>query len=121
MTSSATGVDTKAWETMSHYYDTQAWIPKNIVMVSKAAFDKLDQATKDAVLKAAAAAEDRGWKVSEEKTNGFMDTLKANKMKVQPPSAELKAGLAKIGDTLAAEWSKRAGADGEAILAAFKK
>lgn len=121
MTSSATGVDTKAWETMSHYYDTQAWIPKNIVMVSKAAFDKLDTPTKEAVLKAAAAAEERGWKVSEEKTNGFMETLKANKMKVQPPSAELKTGLAKIGDTLAAEWSKRAGAAGEEILAAYKK
>ncbi|MBY0530341.1 MAG: TRAP transporter substrate-binding protein [Xanthobacteraceae bacterium] len=121
MTSGATGVDTKAWETMSHFYDVQAWIPKNVVIVSKAAFDKLDKATQDAVLKAAKAAEDRGWKVSEEKTSGFLATLKANKMKVLPPSPELKAGLAKIGDTLAAEWSKRAGADGEAVLKAFKK
>ena len=62
MTSSATGVDTKAWETMSHYYDTQAWIPKNVVIVSKAAFDKLDAASKAAVMKAAADAEARGWK-----------------------------------------------------------
>jgi TRAP-type transport system periplasmic protein len=42
-------------------------------------------------------------------------------MKVLAPSAELKAGFAKIGETLAAEWQKRAGADGEAILAAYKK
>ena len=59
--------------------------------------------------------------MSEEKTNGYLDTLKQNKMKVLPPSAELKAGLSKIGDTLAAEWQKRAGADGEAILTAYKK
>lgn len=121
MTSSATGVDTKSWETMTHFYDVQAWIPKNVVIVSKAAFDKLDKATQAAVLKAAKAAEDRGWKSSEDKTNGYLATLKQNKMKVLPPSAELKAGLSKIGDTLAAEWQKRAGADGAAILAAYKK
>jgi TRAP-type C4-dicarboxylate transport system substrate-binding protein len=121
MTSSATGVDTKSWETMSHFYDVQAWLPNNIIIVSKAAFDKLDKATQDAVMKAAAAAEDRGWKASEAKNAGFLDTLKNNKMKVVAPSAELKAGLAKIGQTLADEWSKRAGADGAAVLAALKK
>lgn len=121
ITSSATGVDSKAWETMSHFYDVQAWIPKNVVIVSKAAFDKLDKASQDALLKAAKAAEDRGWKSSEDKTNGFLATLKQNKMKVLPPSAQLKADLAKIGDTLAGEWSKRAGADGASILAAYKK
>jgi TRAP-type transport system periplasmic protein len=119
ITSSATGVDTKAWETMSHFYDTQAWLPKNAVIVSKAAFDKLDAETKAAVTKAAANAEARGWKSSEEKTNGYLDTLRKN-MKVLPPSAELKAGFAKIGETLAAEWQKRAGADGDAILKAYK-
>jgi len=121
MTSSATGVDTKAWETMTHFYDVQAWLPYNIVIVSKAAFDKLDKATQDAVRKAAATAETRGWKASEDKNAGFINTMKQNKMKVQAPSAELKAGLAKIGNTLAEEWSKRAGADGEAVLKAFKK
>ncbi len=121
MTSGATGVDTKAWETMSHFYDTQAWIPKNIVMASKAALDKLDAPTREAVMKAAAAAEERGWKTSAEKTSGYLETMKTNKMKVLPPSAELKSGLAKIGETLTAEWTKRAGADGEAIIAAYKK
>ena len=96
-------------------------MPYNIVIVSKASFDKLDKATQDAVLKAAAAAEERGWKASEAKNAGFIDTMKTNKMKVQAPSATLKADLAKIGNTLAEEWSKRAGADGEAVLKAFKK
>ena len=121
MTSSATGVDTKSWETMSHFYDVQAWLPNNIIIVSKAAFDKLDKATQDAVMKAAAAAEERGWKLSEQKNGEYLKTMAQNKMKVLPPSAELKAGLAKIGQTLAEEWSKRAGADGAAVLAAFKK
>jgi hypothetical protein len=42
-------------------------------------------------------------------------------MKVQPPSAELKAGLKKIGDQLTADWTKKAGAEGEAVIAAYKK
>ena len=87
MTSGSTGYDSKAWETMSHFYDTQAWIPKNITFVNKAAFDALDKPTQDAVLKAAAAAETRGWKLAEEKTGWYLDQLKANKMKVLPPSA----------------------------------
>ena len=52
MTSAATGYDSKAWESMTYFYDTQAWIPKNITFVNKAAFDALDKPTQDAVLKA---------------------------------------------------------------------
>ena len=67
MTSSATGYDSKAWETMSYFYDAQAWIPKNITFVNTAAFDQLDQPPRMRLLKAAAAAEARGWQVSQEK------------------------------------------------------
>ena len=44
MTSSATGYDSKAWETMTYFYDTQAWIPKNVTFVNKAAFETARQA-----------------------------------------------------------------------------
>jgi TRAP-type C4-dicarboxylate transport system substrate-binding protein len=67
MTSGSTGYDSKAWESMTHFYDTQAWIPKNVTFVNKAAFDALDKPTQDAILKAAAVAEERGWKLAEEK------------------------------------------------------
>jgi TRAP-type C4-dicarboxylate transport system substrate-binding protein len=121
MTSGSTGYDTKAWETMTHYYDAQAWIPKNITFVNKAAFDALDKPTQEAVLKAAKTAEDRGWKLSEEKATWYLDQLKANKMKVLPPSPQLKSGLEKIGETLTADWIKRAGANGQAVIDAYKK
>jgi TRAP-type C4-dicarboxylate transport system substrate-binding protein len=121
MTSGSTGYDSKAWETMTHFYDTQAWIPKNLTFVNKAAFDALDKPTQDAILKSAATAETRGWKLAEEKAAWYLDQLKANKMKVIPPSPALKDGLKKIGDHLTADWTKRAGADGEAVIAAYKK
>jgi TRAP-type C4-dicarboxylate transport system substrate-binding protein len=56
ITSGATGYDTKAWEVVKNYYDTQAWLPKNVVFVNKQAFDALDKARQAAVMKAAADA-----------------------------------------------------------------
>jgi TRAP-type C4-dicarboxylate transport system substrate-binding protein len=121
MTSGSTGYDSKVWETMTHFYDTQAWIPKNITFVNKAAFDALDKETQSALLKEAAAAETAGWKLAQEKATWYLEQLKAHKMKVLPPSEELKSGLHKIGDTLTADWLKKAGAGGQAVIDAYKK
>jgi TRAP-type C4-dicarboxylate transport system substrate-binding protein len=121
MSSGGTGYDSKVWESLTHFYDTQAWIPKNVTFVNKAAFDGLDKATQDAILKAAAAAETRGWKMWQEKAGWYLDQLKAKGMKVQPPSPELAAGFRKIGEQLTADWVKKAGADGQALLEAYKK
>jgi TRAP-type C4-dicarboxylate transport system substrate-binding protein len=121
ITSAATGYDSKAWETMTYFYDAQVWIPKNVTFVNKAAFDKLDKTEQDAVLKAAATAETRGWKMWEEKSGWYLDQLKAHGMKVEPPSAKLKEGLAKVGETLTADWLKKAGATGKEVIDAYKK
>jgi TRAP-type C4-dicarboxylate transport system substrate-binding protein len=121
MSSGGTGYDSKVWESLDHFYDTQAWIPKDITFVNKAAFASLDKATQDAVLKAAAVAETRGWKMWEEKAGWYLEQLKAHGMKVQPPSPELAAGFKKIGEQLTADWLKKAGKQGEEIVAAYKK
>lgn len=121
MTSGATGYDSKAWETMSHFYDCKAWIPSNVVFVNKAAFASLDKATQDGLLKAAAAAETRGWKVAEEKAGWYLDQLKAKGMKVEQPSPALMAGLKKIGGQLTADWIAKAGPTGKAVVDAYLK
>lgn len=121
ITSAATGYDVKIWESIPYFYDIQAWLPKNMVFVSKAAFDALDKPTQEAVMKAAAAAEERGWKTSMEKSKWYMEQLTAKGMKVEAPSPELKAGFETVGKELAAEWLKKAGPDGEAILGAYRK
>jgi len=121
ITSGATGYDTKAWEVVKHYYDTQAWLPKNVVFVNKKAFDALDKATQDAVLKAAAEAEKRGWKTSEEKNGWYLEQLKKNGMTVEKPSKQLEGDFKKIGQTMTQDWVKTAGPDGKAIIDAYKK
>ena len=121
MTSGATGVDTKLYEYLKYYYDMQAWLPKNVVFVSQKAFDALDKSTQEAVLKAAADAETRGYKVSEEKAKGYLEVLAKNGMNVEKPSRELAADMKKVGDTLIGDWLKKAGPDGQAIVDAYRK
>jgi len=121
MSSGGTGYDSKAWETLTHFYDTQAWIPKDYTIMNKAAFDALDKPTQDAILKAAAAAEPRGWKMWQDKAQWYLDQLAAKGMKVQPPSPALKSGFQKVGEQLAQDWLKKAGTDGQAIVDAYKK
>ena len=121
MTSGSTGYDSKVWETMSHFYDCKAWIPSNVTFVNKAAFTSLDKATQDGLLKAAAAAEARGWKVAEEKAGWYLDQLKAKGMKVLPPSPALQAGLKKMGEQLTTDWIAKAGPAGKAVADSYLK
>jgi len=121
MTSGATGVDSKLYEQLKFYYDTQAWLPKNALIVNKKAFDALDKPTQDAVRKAAADAEARGWTASEKVNTDTLAKLKAEGMEVLPPSAQLKADLAKVGDTMLKEWLDKAGPEGKALIDAYRK
>ena len=121
MTSSATGYDSRAWETMTYFYDTQAWLPKNMTFVNQAAFDRLDRPTQHAVLRVAAAAEARGWWRSQDRTKWYTEQLAAHGMTVLPPSQALKAELQRIGELLTGEWLQRAGADGQAVIDAYRK
>jgi TRAP-type C4-dicarboxylate transport system substrate-binding protein len=121
MSSGATGFDSKVWESLTHFYDTQAWIPNNVTFVNKAAFAALDKPTQDAVLKAAADAEARGRRIADERTNFFLKELAAKGMKVLPPSPAFKEGLAKVGEQLTADWLKKSGAEGASVVEAFKK
>ncbi|NCT98361.1 MAG: TRAP transporter substrate-binding protein [Comamonadaceae bacterium] len=121
MTSGATGVDSKLYEHLKYYYDVQAWLPKNAVIANKKAFDALDKATRDGLMKAAADAEARGWAASEKVNTDTLATLKANGMAVEPPSAALKADLQKVGATMLQEWLSKAGPEGQQLIDAYRK
>jgi len=121
MTSGSTGFDTKTFEYIKNFYDTQAWLPKNAVIVNQKAFDALDKPTQDALLRAAAEAEARGWKVSDEKTQWYYEQLRKNGMVIHRPSAQLAAGLKKVGDAMLQDWLKKAGPDGQAVMDAYRK
>ncbi|MDQ8033752.1 MAG: TRAP transporter substrate-binding protein, partial [Bordetella sp.] len=121
MSSGSTGYDTKTYEYIKKFYDTQAWLPKNAILVNKKAFDALDADTQAALKKAGAQAEERGWKVSREKNEWYKEQLKANGMEIIQPTVELKEGLSVVGKRMLDDWLKKAGPEGEAIIAAYKK
>ena len=121
MSSGSTGYDSKTYESIKYFYDTQAWLPKNAIIVNKKAFDALDPATQAALSKAALDAEVRGWKLSEEKNEWYKKALTEKGMKIMTPPAKLVADMKQVGTIMLADWQKKSGADGEAIVASFKK
>ena len=120
MSSGSTGFDTKTYEHIKNFYDTQAWIPKNAVLVNLKSFNALDAATQTTVLKVAATAEARGWKVAEEKNVEYKRLLTERGMKIHKPSDKLNTDMRQVGAIMQADWLKAAGADGAAIVDAYK-
>lgn len=120
LTSSASGADGKLYEQTKYFYPVNGWYPRNVVAVSQKAFDGLDKATQDAIVKAAAAAETRGWQASEKNDGDSLAILKANGMTVSAPAESLRKDLMAIGEKMTAEWLASAGADGKAIIDAYR-
>jgi TRAP-type transport system periplasmic protein len=121
LTSSASGVDSKLYEQVKYFYDVNAWLPRNAVVVNQKAFDALDKAQQAAVLKAAESAAARGWKASEQKDGEYLKELAAKGMQIDRESSKLKAEFKSVGERMTAEWLKQAGADGQAIIDAYRK
>lgn len=121
LTSSASGVESRLYEQIRHFYPVNAWLPRNVTVVSLRAFNALDAETQQAVLRAAAAAEERGWATSERLDKEFVQQLAANGMTVAEPPASVSAALKTIGETMLQEWLSTAGADGQAVIDAFNR
>jgi TRAP-type C4-dicarboxylate transport system substrate-binding protein len=109
LTSSWTGVDTKAWRTLNYYYKVNAWLPKNMVFIRKEVFGRLTAADRKVVHDAAKVAEARGWQMSQESDLGYEKQLAANHVKVLGMDFMIRSYLDRIGETVAREWLKKAG------------
>jgi TRAP-type C4-dicarboxylate transport system substrate-binding protein len=89
--------------------------------VNRAAFNALDKPTQEALLKAAAAAEKRGWDMSKKTNTEVLEKLKANGMTIHQPSPQLKADMKKVGDQMLKEWLEKAGPEGQQLVDAYRK
>ena len=122
LTSTSSGIDSKLYESVKFFYDVNAWLPRNAVVVNQKAFDALDKAGQDAVLQQAAAAETRGWQISEKNNADNLKELAAKGMRIDTVVGEsLKKELKPIGETMTADWLKSAGPEGKAIIDAYNK
>jgi TRAP-type C4-dicarboxylate transport system substrate-binding protein len=120
ITSSATGTQTKSWEFVKNYYTTNAFHPKNVVVVNARGFDRLDAGQKKALLDAASKAEARGWAMSKVREMEANELLAKNGMSVRAPDKAMMAAFEKVGAQMTEEWQKGAGADGAAILKKYR-
>jgi TRAP-type C4-dicarboxylate transport system substrate-binding protein len=121
ITSPSTGANSKAWDYVKYYTPINAWVPKNIVVVNKDAYEGLDDATREAIQTAAKAAQERGWEMSMKETEAKTAELKKNGMTVVEPSDELMSGLRKIGGQMLEKWKKTASADAKEALSNYHK
>ncbi|MGH1423935.1 MAG: TRAP transporter substrate-binding protein [Pseudooceanicola sp.] len=121
ITSPSTGANSKAWDFLSHYSPINAWVPKNIVVVNKRMFDGLDADVQAAVLKAADAAQTRGWDMSKAEADAKTQVLSDNGIVVYAPSAALVSGLQAIGAKMLDNWEGKASDDAKAALAEYRK
>ncbi|MBD9391108.1 TRAP transporter substrate-binding protein [Acidovorax sp. ACV01] len=121
LTSSASGVDSKLYETVKYFYGVAAWLPRNAVVVNQKAFDALDKPTQESLLAQAAVAEQRGWAMSEKKDQEYLKELAAKGMQVDVSATSLKAELKAVGERMTADWIKTAGDEGRAVIDAYNK
>jgi TRAP-type C4-dicarboxylate transport system substrate-binding protein len=120
-TSTPTGVTTRAWEYTRYFYDTGAWVPKNVVLVNEGAFRRLPADVQKAMTDAAAVAEKRGWEWSEQQNDEQRNVLAKNGLKIEPITPQFKGELRKIGETMLNDWLAKAGDDGKKVVAEYRK
>ena len=120
ISSGSTGYDRKVWEQLTHFYDVQAWLPRNVVFVNKDAWDGLDAKAQGAIADCGAEAAARGLSKAKELTDFYVKGLAENGMTVAAPSDQLKSDLKAFGETMTKEWLESAGEAGQAIVDAYK-
>ena len=121
ITSPTTGKNKKIWENgVKYFYDIAAWFPKNMVIVNKDAWNKLDSQTQELVMQQAALAERKGWNLSKKGNVADKKALADAGMQVGKVNAALKAHFEEVGAKMAKEWADKAGSRGAGVLAAYK-
>ena len=120
VSSGSTGYDRKVWEHLTHFYEVNAWLPRNYVFVNEDAWDALDEGTRNVVRGMAMLAERAGTAKAQQLSDWYVAQLAANGMKVQTAGDQLRGDLEGIGATMTEEWLSNAGDDGKAIVDAFR-
>ena len=121
ITSAVTGQDSKVWEQLDHFYQVNAWMPRNYVIVNQGVYDALSDADKAAVQSCSAKAEAAGLEKSKSANEGALATLKKNGMRIIVPNETMAKELRAVGETMSKEWVDGAGDMGKAVMDKFHK
>jgi TRAP-type C4-dicarboxylate transport system substrate-binding protein len=120
ISSGSTGYDRKVWEHLTHYYKVNAWLPRNYVIINKGVWNGLDGDTRAALQKAADETGAACAAKSAELASWYFEQLEANGMKVEDAGPTFLKELQAIGAKMQTDWLASVGADGRAIIDAYK-
>ena len=120
ISSGSTGYDRKVWESLTHFYEVDAWLPRNYVFVNSKSWDGLDEATKRIVNGCAALAEYAGNARSWHYTQFTLSELAKNGMTVGRAGDALTEELKVFGEIMTSEWLEQAGDVGQEIVDGFQ-
>jgi TRAP-type C4-dicarboxylate transport system substrate-binding protein len=120
ISSGSTGYDRKVWESLTHFYEVDAWLPRNYVMVNSDVWSGVSDDNKAVITGCANLAEYAGTWRAKEYTGFTLQGLRDGGMTVGPASDQLVGELKEIGATMTTEWLAEAGDQGKAIVDAFK-
>lgn len=120
VSSGATGYDRKVWESLGYFYEVDAWLPRNYIMVNSDVWNGVSDANKNVITACAELAEYAGTWRAKEYTGFTMAGLAAGGMTVEKANDDVMAGLKEVGATMTEEWLEAAGDTGRAIVDAFK-
>lgn len=119
VSSGSTGYDRKVWESLNYFYEVDAWLPRNYVMVNSDIWSGVSDANKNVIKACAELAEYAGNWRAKEYTGFTLQGLRDGGMTVGPASDQLVQELKEIGVTMTNEWLEAAGDEGKAIVDAF--
>lgn len=120
ISSGATGFDSKVWEQLDHFYEVDAWLPRNAVFANKDAWNGLSDDARKAIEQCAGEAAERGLDMAKTYTDKTLQGLKDNGMTVEKPGEQLSADLKAFGETMTQEWLASAGETGKAVVEAYR-
>ena len=120
VSSVSSGHDYKLWENLNYFYEVNAWLPRNYVMVNSGVWASTSEANKRVIRACADLAEYTGFWRSKENTGFALRVLRERGMTIGKASQAMESELQKIGKTMAVEWIELAGPEGEGIIKAFR-
>jgi TRAP-type C4-dicarboxylate transport system substrate-binding protein len=116
ITSAVTGVENEVWRQVNHYYEINAWFPKNLSFAAVLAVAALAPPAREALERTAAVAEQRGWAASERAADDALAALRQRGMKVERPTATLLADIKRLGERFSIDWVREVGTPANRLL-----
>lgn len=119
--SAMTGIELSLWKNFKYWYDIQAWIPKDMVVVNLKYWNSLSYQDQKEINRAARSVENFGWVSSKQTANQSKLLLQDKGVAVSAISSEFRQSLNNIGDTLTKLWLGRMGDKGRYLLEKYSR